>query len=87
MFNIESSDCEKESAMKPQVLESLKALSVAERIQLVEDLWDSIALSQTDFALTEAQESELDRRLDALEKEQNRLLPWTEAATKILAGR
>ncbi len=73
--------------MNPQVLESLKALPVAERIQLVEDLWDSIALAQTDFALTAAQEAELDRRLDALEQGESRLRSWPEAVADILAGR
>ena len=41
-------------------------LSVAERIQLAEDLWDSIPES-TDVPLTDAQKTELDRRLEDLE--------------------
>jgi len=39
-------------------------LSVSERIQLVEDLWDSIAVSAADIPLTAAETQELDRRLD-----------------------
>ena len=38
-------------------------LSVNERIQLVEDLWDSIAVDSAAVPLTEAQKQELDRRL------------------------
>ena len=38
-------------------------LSVAERLQLVEDLWDSIAAQPEALELTEAQKEELDRRL------------------------
>lgn len=38
-------------------------LSIAERIILVQDIWDSIAAEQGDLALTESQKAELDRRL------------------------
>ncbi len=37
-------------------------LSVTERIQLVEDIWDSIAESPESLPVTEAQKRELDRR-------------------------
>jgi putative addiction module component (TIGR02574 family) len=40
-------------------------LSVAERIILVEQIWDSIAAEQAALPLTPAQEAELDRRLEA----------------------
>jgi putative addiction module component (TIGR02574 family) len=38
-------------------------LTVAERIQLAEDLWDSVAAETGELPLTEAQAAELDRRL------------------------
>jgi len=59
-----------------QLLESLKTLSVAERIQLVEDLWDSIAITQEEFGLSEAQQIELKRRLDALARENGVREEW-----------
>ncbi|UZR30826.1 addiction module protein [Methylococcus mesophilus] len=37
-----------------QIPESLKGLSIQERIQIVEDLWDSIAIPQENFGLPEA---------------------------------
>ena len=40
-------------------------LSVAERIQLVEDLWDSLAVNPDDLPVTQAHRDELDRRLQA----------------------
>jgi putative addiction module component (TIGR02574 family) len=43
-------------------------LSIAERIQLAEDLWDSIPPEGADVALTEAQKAELARRLEDLER-------------------
>ncbi|BAY10829.1 addiction module protein [Calothrix sp. NIES-2098] len=39
-------------------------LSVAERIQLAEDLWDSILEQQEELPLSQAQQQELDRRLE-----------------------
>jgi putative addiction module component (TIGR02574 family) len=51
-------------------LRELFKLSIAERIQLVEDLWDSIAAdSQNPPPLTEAQCQELDRRVAAYQKD------------------
>lgn len=42
-------------------------LSVAERIQLAEDLWDSVP-PDSDIPLSAAHAAELDRRLDDLER-------------------
>jgi putative addiction module component (TIGR02574 family) len=47
----------------------LYTLPIVERIQLVEDLWDSIASDQGALPLTDAQKTELDRRLDAYNPE------------------
>jgi putative addiction module component (TIGR02574 family) len=46
----------------------IRKLPVADRIRLVEDLWDSIAQDQHALPLTPDQVAELDRRLDAYEK-------------------
>lgn len=45
------------------LLEQIQQLDVAERIQLVEDLWDSVAARTSNFPITDAQKMELDRRL------------------------
>jgi putative addiction module component (TIGR02574 family) len=52
-------------------LKALRQLSVAERIQLVEDLWDSIAEDNPDaaFPITPALAAELDRRLADYERD------------------
>jgi putative addiction module component (TIGR02574 family) len=47
---------------------NLKQLPVDERIQLVEDIWDSIASDQDSLPLTSEQRVELDKRLDAYEE-------------------
>jgi putative addiction module component (TIGR02574 family) len=47
----------------------ISKLSVAERIQLAEDLWDSIAAETGELPLTPAQTAELDRRLAELARD------------------
>lgn len=51
-------------------------LSVSERIQLVEDIWDSIAEVPESVSLTDEQKAELDRRLDAYRKNPREGSPW-----------
>lgn len=41
----------------------IQDLSIKERIELVEDIWDSIVAEQESIPLTEAQKKELDQRL------------------------
>jgi putative addiction module component (TIGR02574 family) len=53
----------------------LSKLSVAERIQLAEDLWDSVPES-ADIPLTNAQKAELERRLADLEQHPDAGEPW-----------
>ena len=48
----------------PLLKVEISQLSIAERIQLAEDLWDSILGNQEELLLTDAQEQELDRRLE-----------------------
>lgn len=47
----------------------LRTLCIGEKLQLVEDIWDSIAADQAALPLTEEQRAELDRRLDAYESD------------------
>jgi len=52
-------------------------LSVSERIQLVQDIWDSIAEVPDSVPLTDEQKAELDRRLDAYHRDPNSGSPWS----------
>ena len=61
----------------------LSKLPVAERIKLVEELWDSIASDQKALPLTDEQKAELDRRLDAYEADGNRGRLAIEAISEI----
>ena len=64
---------------------SLRTLSVAERIQLVEDLWDSIALETPDEALPLSPElaAELDRRIADIDAGREKTYSWDEVKTRI----
>lgn len=61
----------------------ISALTVSERIQLAEDLWDSVAAADTDIPLTPAQVEELDRRLDDLERNPDAGVPWEVARARL----
>jgi len=53
--------------MPSELLESVLKLSVEERLQLVEEIWDSIAATHEVVPLTQAQIEELDWRKADLE--------------------
>lgn len=56
--------------------ESIMRLSVAERIQLVEDIWDTVAEVPEAVSLTDEQKAEIDRRLDAYHQNPDEGCPW-----------
>ncbi len=55
---------------------NVMSMSVPERIQLVEDIWNSIAEVPECVPLTEDQKAELDRRLDAYHRNPDEGSPW-----------
>ena len=52
-------------------MSNLLTLPISERIQLVEDIWDSIAADQAELSLTNDQKQLLDERLKAFETDGN----------------
>jgi len=62
---------------------TIKSLPLDERIRIVEDLWDSIALDQKAIALTQDQKAELDRRLLGFELDGNPGRPAAEVIASI----
>jgi putative addiction module component (TIGR02574 family) len=68
--------------MNTQLSEILQ-LSVAERIQLVEDIWDSIATVPDAVSLTEEQQAELERRLKAYHANPSEGISWNDLKTKL----
>lgn len=67
-------------------IQELRQLPIPERIQLVKELWDSIAEESPAIDLSREQIAELDRRLDALEAQPDSGTPWHIARERILAS-
>ncbi len=61
--------------MNTQVAEIFE-LSVAEKIQIVEDIWDSIRQKPEELTLSEAEKSELDKRLESYEQNPYEGIEW-----------
>jgi putative addiction module component (TIGR02574 family) len=49
--------------LNSSLLSEIKKLSVSEKILIVEDIWDSIALSGEELSVTPEQQEELDKRV------------------------
>ena len=59
----------------------ISRLTPEQRLRLLEQIWDS--LSDADVPLTNAQREELDRRLDDLERDGPRGIPWEEGLDRL----
>jgi putative addiction module component (TIGR02574 family) len=71
----------------PSQLMDFSQLTVAERIMLVEEIWDSIAAEQAAVPLTSAQEAELDRRLEAHRQSPHEGASWEDVKARIQGTR
>ena len=58
-------------------------LSIPERIQLVEDIWDTIAVEAGAIELTEVDKRTIDKRLDAYHQNPAIGSPWEEVLTRL----
>lgn len=59
-------------------------LSIPERIQLVEDVWDTIATEADAVELTEDEKKIIDKRLEAYHKNPDLGSPWEDVYKRIL---
>lgn len=66
-------------------LATILALPVAERLELVQAIWDSVAQTPDPYPLTEAERSELDQRLEAYQRNPEAVSSWAEVKARILA--
>jgi putative addiction module component (TIGR02574 family) len=58
-------------------------LSVSERIQLAQDIWDSVAEVPESLVLADDERAEIDRRLNAYHKDPNAGSPWSVVRNRI----
>lgn len=71
--------CDNRIMSEPAI--NIRKLSPEERLRLLEELWES--LSDDDLPLTAAQRAELDRRLDAIDREGPAGIPWREVLRRL----
>ena len=70
------------SMARPEISELLE-LPIGERMKLVQELWDSIAISQDAYPISEAERKELDRRLEAYDRDPESGSSWDEVEQRI----
>jgi putative addiction module component (TIGR02574 family) len=72
-----------------ELREELLKLSVAERLELVQELWDNIAADceREPYPITDEQRQDLERRLAEADAEPAGGAPWQEVRERIRPGR
>lgn len=73
--------------MAISMVDEIAKLSVAERILLVEEIWDSIISYPESLPVTAAQKKELNARLAAYKTDSNDGSPWPEVKQRIKSGK
>jgi len=73
--------------MRVNDIPEIERLSIAEKILLVEDLWESIASEESSVPVPQSHREELDRRLAEYEKDPGRLLTLEDLRGRIEARR
>jgi putative addiction module component (TIGR02574 family) len=69
--------------LHPLLKFDISELSIAERIQLAEDLWDSILEQEEELPLSQAQQQELERRLENYEKNPTNGSSWEDVKKRL----
>ena len=66
-------------------MQEILDMSVSERILMIEKIWDSI--DHENISLTEAQQKELDRRLDRYTKGETKFVSWESIKQELNSSR
>ena len=69
--------------MTTQLINQILQLSISERLELIENIWNSIADMPDEIELTEAQKQELDYRLELYEQNSEIGSNWEEVKQRI----
>ncbi|MEQ8765156.1 MAG: addiction module protein [Planctomycetota bacterium] len=62
---------------------NISALSAADRLRLIEELWESLCDDPSQIPVTDAQRAELDRRLDEVDGGAVDGIPWEDVLRQI----
>ena len=76
-----------ENADMSTVLKDALSLSVEDRLELIEELWDSLAATPEAIPVTEAQRTELARRRRAHARNPSAAKSWEEVRAKLARRR
>ncbi len=71
--------------MKPVTATDTLDLSIPERIQLVEDIWDTIAIEADAVELTEEEKKIIDGRLKAYHQSSDLGSPWGDVLERMVS--
>lgn len=69
--------------MNNTLSEQIYPLSIPEKLQLIEDIWESI-IDENQVPLIQSQEQELDRRLASYQDTKNQGSTWEEVKQRII---
>ncbi len=69
--------------MTTTLINQILQLSISERLELIENIWNSIADMTDEIELTEAQKQELDYRLELYEQNSEIGSNWEEVKQRI----
>lgn len=64
-------------------IEEILNLGVKERLELIEEIWDSIAAHPEAIHLTATQRKELDRRRREYRRDPSRARPWSQVHNQL----
>ena len=74
-------------AQTSDMMREIRALTIEERIELAEAIWDSVEEDgeSDDGLLTDAQKREIERRLAAYEADPDDVIPWETVKRRLRA--
>jgi putative addiction module component (TIGR02574 family) len=64
-------------------MDSIKRLSVAARVRLVQDIWDTLQPTAEELPLTEERRQLIDRRLEEHRRDPDSAIPWEQVKARI----
>ena len=72
-----------DSGMVKIDMDAIMRLTVAERVRLVQDIWDTLQPTAEELPLSEEQRSIIDRRLAEHQQDPDSAVPWEEVKARL----
>ncbi|VXD19144.1 conserved hypothetical protein [Planktothrix serta PCC 8927] len=70
--------------MNSLLSEQILPLTIPEKLQLIEEIWDSVVMDADQIPLTQSQKQELDRRLASYQNIENKGKSWEVVKRRII---